>query len=107
VLLGVIPRLTIGTPWEISTAPGSVTLTNAQAGANVSFGGFRRGTIAGAVFNDRDGNGVRDAGDGGLAGWRIFQDRNGNGVYDDGSPRATASTDVPKIVSGRPGRRSA
>ena len=85
MLLGVIPRLTIGTPWEISTAPGSVTLTNAQAGANVSFGGFRRGTIAGAVFNDRDGNGVRD----------------------DGSPRATASTDVPKIVSGRPGRRSA
>lgn len=41
-------------------------------------------SIEGQVFNDLDGDGVLDGGEGeaGLAGWRVFLDENGNGVLD-------------------------
>jgi uncharacterized repeat protein (TIGR01451 family) len=40
--------------------------------------------INGVKFNDTDGDGVKDAGEAGLAGWTIFIDSNANGVLDAG-----------------------
>lgn len=40
--------------------------------------------ISGTKFNDHNGDGVRDEGDEGLAGWTIYIDENANGVFDDG-----------------------
>jgi len=42
------------------------------------------GTVSGAVFNDVNGNGKKDTGDAGLAGWRVYVDANNNGMYDSG-----------------------
>ena len=40
------------------------------------------GTIAGTKYHDLDGDGFRDAGEPGLAGWTIYIDANENGVFD-------------------------
>ena len=49
-------------------------------------------TKSGVKYNDLNHNGVRDAGEPGLPGWRIYVDINGNGSYDVGEP--TAVTDA-------------
>src|SRR5439155_10491461 len=40
------------------------------------------GSIAGTVFEDRNRNGMLDAGEPGLSGWTVFQDLNDNGTLD-------------------------
>jgi Ca2+-binding RTX toxin-like protein/Leucine-rich repeat (LRR) protein len=45
--------------------------------------------IYGTKFNDLNGNGTRDAGEPGLAGWRIFLDTNQNGSLDAGEVSTT------------------
>ncbi len=39
--------------------------------------------LSGVVWNDIDGDGIRDDGEEGISGWRIFIDENGNGVWDE------------------------
>jgi hypothetical protein len=46
------------------------------------------GKISGVKFNDLNANGVRDAGEPGLANWRIYIDRNLNGHFDVGERSA-------------------
>ncbi|MBX7104432.1 MAG: FG-GAP-like repeat-containing protein [Gemmataceae bacterium] len=46
------------------------------------FGNFRAGSISGVKFEDLDGDGVRDPGELGLAGFVIYSDANGNGSRD-------------------------
>ena len=41
-----------------------------------------RGEIRGTKWHDLDGNGVRDSGEVGLAGWTVFLDTNGNDIQD-------------------------
>jgi hypothetical protein len=48
----------------------------------------RRCAAAGTKWLDNNANGVRDAGDGPLSGFRIYADLNGNGRYDNGEPFA-------------------
>ena len=43
------------------------------------------GDIHGFKWNDLNGNGTRDAGEPGLAGWTIYLDANNNGQFDPGS----------------------
>lgn len=42
------------------------------------------GSIAGTLFNDLDSNGVRDAGENGIAYWTVYLDANGNRRFDSG-----------------------
>ena len=48
----------------------------------------QRGWASGIVFRDRNGNGIRDKGDGPLAHWRVFADLNNDGVWERGEPSA-------------------
>lgn len=48
------------------------------------------GSISGTVFNDLNGDGKLEAGEGGLGGWTVFLDANGDGIPDNGE--ATAIT---------------
>jgi len=50
------------------------------------------GSIAGTVFNDANADAMRQAGEGGLAGWEVYADLNNNGRLDPGEP--TAWTDA-------------
>ena len=53
--------------------------------------------IHGAVWNDLDGDGLRDANEPGLEGWMVYLDENGNGLRDTGA-LDVASTDVPQPI---------
>ena len=54
-------------------------------------------SVAGAFFQDLDGDGVRDAGEAGLPNWTVYLDENQNGTFD-GTSTTLPSTDVPKTV---------
>jgi Ca2+-binding RTX toxin-like protein len=49
--------------------------------------------ITGSKFNDFNGNGLRDTGDTGVAGWQIFIDSNNNGVFNTGEPLTATDAD--------------
>ena len=51
------------------------------------------GQLTGAVFDDANRNGTREAADSPLAGVRVFVDRNSNGALDAGEPVATTGPD--------------
>lgn len=46
------------------------------------------GWITGTLFNDKNGNGTHDRGEGALAGWRVYVDVNGDGKWEKGEPFA-------------------
>ncbi|MEZ6125083.1 MAG: SdrD B-like domain-containing protein [Planctomycetaceae bacterium] len=48
-------------------------------------------SVSGRVFNDVNGNGIQDAGESGLSGWRVFADLNLNNTFDTGEPFGTTS----------------
>ena len=54
-------------------------------------------SVAGAFYQDLDGDGVRDAGEAGLPNWTVFLDENQNGTFD-GASTTLPSTDVPKPI---------
>src|SRR5436853_449387 len=49
-------------------------------------------TLSGQVFNDSNGNGGKDGGEGGLSGWTVFLDSNHNGMPDGGEPSTVSAT---------------
>ncbi|QEF96371.1 Serine-aspartate repeat-containing protein D precursor [Stieleria maiorica] len=55
--------------------------------------------ISGAVFNDSDGDGIRSAGESGLADWTVFLDENQNGQWDSGEPTMQTLADDPGTTS--------
>ncbi len=66
---------------EPTNPPGTYTVTATsgidQKGFN--FGNFHLATVNGSVYNDQDGNGLRGAGEPGLAGWTVdLEDSSGN-----------------------------
>jgi hypothetical protein len=68
------------------------------------FGNFKLGEIHGVKFRDVDGDGVRDLGEPGLAGWIIYLDQNRNGQRD-GTERfaTTAATGAYAFMDLGPG----
>jgi subtilisin-like proprotein convertase family protein len=76
-----------------------VELTGGPFGAR-DFGFWRENKVLGTVFEDIDGDGVRDPGEPGLRGWRIYDDANNNGVFDGGlGTLERAATDLPLPIS--------
>ncbi len=51
------------------------------------------GSVHGVVWNDLNGNGIRDAGDNGLAGWVVYIDQNANGLLEASEPQITTPND--------------
>ncbi|MDX6655938.1 MAG: hypothetical protein QOH62_731 [Solirubrobacteraceae bacterium] len=47
----------------------------------------------GTTYQDTNGNGTRDAGEPGIAGFEVYADLNGNGTPDAGEPRGTSDAD--------------
>ena len=62
------------------------------------------GKVTGTVWNDVNGNGVREAEDTGIPGWTVFADLNTNRVLDAGEPSAiTDASGVYTISNLAPG----
>jgi len=62
----------------------AVSLSAGTSRTAADFGNTKLASISGTVFRDSDGNGVRDAGEVGLSGWRVWDDLNNNGLLDSG-----------------------
>lgn len=69
---------------QTTPEPSAITLAPGQNVIDIAFGDFRLVSFGGLKFNDLNGNGIRDAGDPGVAGVTIFLDTNGNGTRDAG-----------------------
>ena len=67
----------------------SATLADGGTAFGVGLTAARRGSIAGTVFADVNGDGVRDAGDAGLPSVTVYVDANGNGTLDATEARTT------------------
>ena len=73
----------------------TLTLRNGQDVVGLDFGEaqLKDSTIRGVVFADTNKNGVRDAGEKGLAGLTAYLDLNSDGALDSGEPSTTTSED--------------
>jgi predicted outer membrane repeat protein len=74
-------------PTDPVTGEQTATIVSGQNLANVEFGNNNPsnalpGELRGTKYSDGNGNGVRDAGEFGLSGWRIYLDTNGNRHWD-------------------------
>ncbi len=61
-------------------------LTPGKALIGKNFGQTKSVVLSGFVFHDLDEDGIKDAGEPPLAGWRVFVDVNSNGILDAGEP---------------------
>lgn len=67
-----------------------VDLSAGEIAEDVNFAASQELTeIRGVKWDDKNGNGVKDAGEPGLAGWTIFLDQNSNGQLDSGETSTT------------------
>jgi uncharacterized protein (DUF2141 family) len=74
----------------------TVVVQNGKETTDLDFGNaqLRDSTIQGTIFSDGDMNGVRGAGERGLAGITVYLDANDNGVLDSGETQSITSTDL-------------
>jgi uncharacterized delta-60 repeat protein len=97
-------RPVVPTGWRITNMPGTIgPLTiGGSMGVRLNIGLSETARIGGTVFNDVNGNGVRDAGEGGWHGFESseFLDLNNDGFLDPGEPVSISdpSTDLPRYV---------
>jgi protocatechuate 3,4-dioxygenase beta subunit len=87
------PRIVAPTGDITSTAtPASISVVSSTASTGVNFGLFVPGTINGSVFNDTNGNGVRDNGETLLSGKTVYLDANNDGVKQSTEASVTTTT---------------
>jgi hypothetical protein len=95
--------------FETTAQPADITgFTQQSTVSGVNFGFFQAGSVAGTVFQDTNGNGIRDPGDAVHAGVTVFTDGNNNGVLDAGEAftvtaangRFTLSNLGPAVIAG-------
>lgn len=87
-------------------APGVVThVVQSGTTGSVLFGIFQRFAVSGVLFEDHNGNGLREGGgndtllgnaddERALAGWTVYHDANNNGTWDGGPLEPSAVTDA-------------
>jgi serine-aspartate repeat-containing protein C/D/E len=90
-------RQQLGSPWQqVSPVPGeghSITVTAGGRAAAPDF--VARNpivTIGGSIYEDANGNFLRDSLETGLGGWRVYADLNDNGELDSTEPSATTNS---------------
>jgi YDG domain/SdrD B-like domain len=67
--------------------------------ANYNVTASSPGSIAGVVWNDNNGNGVRDVGDDGLAGWTVYLDSNNDSLLTIGESQVVTGSDGSYLLS--------
>ncbi|WP_342364198.1 CARDB domain-containing protein [Terrarubrum flagellatum] len=102
-----VVREVVADHWAESSPAGGSYVVGATSGLIASgrnFGTFELSDVAGVAFEDVDGDGVRDAGEGALAGFTVFLDADGDGVRDAGERFAVTGFDGRYVIADvRPG----
>lgn len=66
---------------------------------NVNFFSSRTTEINGMIWRDRDGDGLREPGEPGLAGWTVYLDSDNDGQFDAGEPSTVSAADNPQTFA--------
>ena len=84
-------RLDVGSEWLPTTSElASATITTHTQQETADFGVTANSTsISGIVFDDVNGDGLRQSGDNPVSGWTVYLDANDNGVLDSGESSQT------------------
>ena len=69
-----------------------MTLTTGQKVTGRNFGVTTAVLISGSVFNDANGDKLRNSGETELSGWRVFVDKDKDGIFDAGENGTFAVT---------------
>ncbi len=93
--------------WEVATTFSDSQTVTVFSGvesiahdfANFNVAASAPGSVSGVVWNDINGNGLREAGDTGLSGWTVFIDQNADGALSAGEPQATTAADGSYSIS--------
>ncbi len=75
---------------QTTTNPADIVASSGMNVTSVSLGNARPG-IYGQVFEDLNGNGVKDPGEAGLSGWTVYLDTNDNGQLETGETSVTTN----------------
>jgi hypothetical protein len=87
------PRLVMPVGTTLTTTlPASITTTSGMVSNVTQFGLFKHVIISGSVYNDFDGDGVRELGEAGLVGKLLYLDSNDSGVLNVGEPTTTTDS---------------
>ena len=82
----------------------SVTVTYQQAVTGQNFADQQNASISGLMFNDLNGDGVREISEPILSGWTIYIDTNNDGTFDTGDVQVTSGSNgvysFPNLVAG-------
>ena len=77
---------------------------NEEVAVNIGNTGSGIGSVAGTMWNDANGSGVRDVGEGALSGWTTFLDLNNDGIQGATEPSATTDANghysFPSVLAG-------
>jgi GH25 family lysozyme M1 (1,4-beta-N-acetylmuramidase)/uncharacterized protein (DUF2141 family) len=68
----------------------TATVTSGATTTLFAFGSAQFASVSGSVFNDANGNGVRNTGEAGLSAWTVYIDADNDGVRDAGELIATS-----------------
>lgn len=92
---------------QTGPAGGFHTINLVDAGstaANTNFGNRQPpGTITGTLFGDYNGDGTRQGGEPGLAGWTVYADVDSDGTFDPGEFSAVTAADGSYSIEAPPG----
>jgi hypothetical protein len=104
VLSGLIPNA--GAQGGAATPDGKLVVVSTWVPAAVigRFGSDAAATakISGTFYNDLNGNGAKNTGEGGLANWQAFVDSNNDGFWTPGEKIATSDATGKYTISGLP-----
>jgi len=76
------------------------TFVDGVTSGNNLFGNHQKATKTGLKFNDLNGDGIKDFGEPGLAGWTIYIDYNNNSILDPDEPFAVTIADGTFSITG-------
>jgi uncharacterized repeat protein (TIGR01451 family) len=81
-----------------------LTFNSNDAKTGADFGNWEPATVSGTKYEDKNANGLFDAGDAPLGGVTIYVDYNGNGALDAGEPATVSAADGTWTIAGiKPG----
>ncbi|MDW8444849.1 MAG: S8 family serine peptidase [Acetobacteraceae bacterium] len=91
---GIVRVADVAEPGWTRTSPAtSLRVTSGFERSDFGLGTVRTASISGVKFEDLDGDGMRDEGELGLAGWTIFLDLNGDGILQPSEPSVLTGED--------------
>jgi subtilisin-like proprotein convertase family protein len=91
--------------WEQTLGQPPVTVSSGGRVTGVNFGNRQGlsqpepGSLGGLVWNDLNGDGIKDSGEPGLPDWTVYVDGNDNGQFDSAAVRTVESTAVPRSIT--------